>query len=701
MTCHVCGSVGFSDGADGFFYCGRCGSQAEDIIDTGVAEEDFVAKGDARGAIYSASHRRQRHSIAPKPEPLSQSQSQFLNNLTLDDDYRVENEETREETVADEVGPSGPSDFGLGLDGSDGLSFEDYYTQLRIRYVMGVQIMIELQCQALVEKFKASPLICGVAGTIWLRFVATTRVFDDEWADKVIQDSEMQKPGESEDLKPRAKYSAEPHNIYGQRAVIIWHRSLKKKIPLSCSLVISFLACHIAREAILPTDILKWSLEGKLPYFAAFIEIEKQIGPPSSPCPLSSSFMFRPSEAIPLQKLEAQAASIADFIGLHLPPVNFYAIAFRYLEQLFLPVEKILPYACRVYEWSMPPDLWLSANELRLPTRVCVMSILIVTIRILYNVHGFGKWEMSLSSSSGSSSSSNRMVKLNASDNIKMMDGAKQGSPSHDLNGSNEEPVTNSSHAQKSEFDATELLCNLDARYDELIDTYEYSKDLPTYLQYCKDVVFAGLELPFEDHEEEKIIEQLWEFYQNQKDSEPSEDLGVECGSALNEKRSRNDEGCINSIPKEKKKIRDDCSVPLGLDGDDTSLNSQGGQKSVPTHQASVETLKEEAILRMKADMEENRFCYIPPRVNVKRFDYLHYVRKKDEGSYIYAAHADYYILLRACARVAQVDVRSMHVGVMSLERRLGWIEKRIDHCLHFKPPKFSSDPCNDDDFQV
>ena len=45
----------------------------------------------------------------------------------------------------------------------------------------------------------------------------------------------------------------------------------------------------------------------------------------------------------------------------------------------------------------------------------------------------------------------------------------------------------------------------------------EYSKDLPTYLQYCKDVVFAGLELPFEDHEEEKIIEQLWEFYQNQK----------------------------------------------------------------------------------------------------------------------------------------------------------------------------------------
>lgn len=45
----------------------------------------------------------------------------------------------------------------------------------------------------------------------------------------------------------------------------------------------------------------------------------------------------------------------------------------------------------------------------------------------------------------------------------------------------------------------------------------DYSKDLPTYLQYCKDVVFAGLEPSFEDYEEEKLIDQLWDFYQNGK----------------------------------------------------------------------------------------------------------------------------------------------------------------------------------------
>lgn len=46
----------------------------------------------------------------------------------------------------------------------------------------------------------------------------------------------------------------------------------------------------------------------------------------------------------------------------------------------------------------------------------------------------------------------------------------------------------------------------------------EYSKDLPSYLQYCKDVVFAGSESLFiDDHEEQKMIEKLWNYYQNEK----------------------------------------------------------------------------------------------------------------------------------------------------------------------------------------
>jgi len=279
---------------------------------------------------------------------------------------------------------------------------------------------------------------------------------------------------EPEDHNSRAKYRAEPHNMYGKRAVMIWCRSLRKRIPLSCSLAVSFLACHIAREAILPTDIVKWSIEGKLPYFAAFVEIEKHIGRPSSACPISSNVMFKPSQALPFQKLESLAALLAQSIGLDLPPVNFYAIACRYLQKLCLPTEKILPHACRIYEWSMPPDLWLSTNELRLPSRVCVMSILIVAIRILYNIHGFGEWEKSLSSHGGSSPTLDRIGKLDLTCDSDLGDdsGRVSDSPYHNLDDLGTNSNRNSSEVQKSELDAAELLHKLEARYNEIADSY-------------------------------------------------------------------------------------------------------------------------------------------------------------------------------------------------------------------------------------
>lgn len=45
----------------------------------------------------------------------------------------------------------------------------------------------------------------------------------------------------------------------------------------------------------------------------------------------------------------------------------------------------------------------------------------------------------------------------------------------------------------------------------------DHGKDLEKYLEYCKDVVFAGLELPFEDQAEDQIIEHLWNFYHKEE----------------------------------------------------------------------------------------------------------------------------------------------------------------------------------------
>lgn len=197
--CRMCGHIGL-DESDGFFYCQECGAQADDIILTGVADEDFVDK-DGEGALYSARHTRRSQPTARTPHADPSSMAWFRYTQEEDDNNNDTNKIKKEEQEQDYsnyyyddvVGPTEPEDFGSGDGGK--LKYEDYYNEVRIRYVMGMQWMIQLQCEALVEKFNVSPLICGVASTVWLRFLAGTGVFKDAWADDSLLESERQTPG--------------------------------------------------------------------------------------------------------------------------------------------------------------------------------------------------------------------------------------------------------------------------------------------------------------------------------------------------------------------------------------------------------------------------------------------------------------------------------------------------------------------------
>ncbi|GJZ74387.1 hypothetical protein Tco_0638533 [Tanacetum coccineum] len=70
---------------------------------------------------------------------------------------------------------------------------------------------------------------------------------------------------------------------------------------------------------------------------------------------------------------------------------------------------------------------------------------------------------------------------------------------------------------KQSNLDATDILHVLHLKYNELIDTSDHGKDLEKYLEYCKDVVFAEVELPFEGHEEDKLIEIFWDFFSKER----------------------------------------------------------------------------------------------------------------------------------------------------------------------------------------
>jgi hypothetical protein len=175
-------------------------------METGVADEDFVEKGLDAAALYSHRHiRRSQPTHCPQPtaDPSSIAWLSFTQEeAEPDNNNHTQNYIKREDDYGYDYnddgvfGPTEPEDFG-GLSKAK-LSYEDYYNEVRIKYVLGMGLMIRLQCEALVEKFNVTPLIVGVASTVWLRFLLTTGVFKDSWANDVLIDSEMQKPETTE-----------------------------------------------------------------------------------------------------------------------------------------------------------------------------------------------------------------------------------------------------------------------------------------------------------------------------------------------------------------------------------------------------------------------------------------------------------------------------------------------------------------------
>ncbi|KAG6466008.1 TATA box-binding protein-associated factor RNA polymerase I subunit B-like [Zingiber officinale] len=681
LYCDSCGSTDFASGDDGFYYCQMCGYQSKDVVDTGFAMEDILGDNHGSGALYNLCRSRARtQSQTPTPAVRKDDILRSLANSHASG--RNPKEEQKGTPYGFEEETSALRDFPTGpCSNADALA-----SGIRMRYIQGLQVILQLQCEALVEKFGVSPIICGLAGTIWLRYVASSAVFDEGWARKTIEVSEAAfaqahpgRPEEKKTVKRDRTKCIDPRNAYGQKAVYIWLRALRKTVPVYSSLSISFLVCHIAREAILPTDIHRWAAEAKLPYLAAHMLLDKYLGNPQSSCPLSSRLMFRPVRLLGAWQMESIAGSIAQTIGLHLPSVNFYALASRYLKDLSLPIESILPHACRLYEWSISPDLWLSSNVSKLPTRVCVMAILIVTIRMLYNIHGQGFWEKTLSD-----------VRDAPSNQTPIHDCFSQSSDAKEC-GSTEvsSEVNHLPYIKNSYFNVNELLDVLQATYDRVRNVHDYSKDFKSFLKYSGNVILAGMT---NSYDEETLIERLWEIYEKEED-DTHKDEKVDF-LASNGKRQRDEVPATSFFDLKKPKEQNNSIQHASREGVHEDYVGTADQNGIPCNSAapiqkpevsnsSLKPLRNVAVERMKIIMEEHGFHYLPPRVRLRADGYLSYRRKKIDSKLTFAAHADYYILLRACAKIAEADIKLMHLGVQKFERRLAWLEQRIDMSLN------------------
>lgn len=200
MICKECDNDAFDEGDDGFFYCKRCGVMADDIIQTGVDDGDYIGEGGGtQGAVYNPINRRNISQLITPSLPrytqdtmrYSQFRSQ-LKSVSQVPESGFEKKDLFREVKREpksylDKEPTEPVDFG-----AETLSYEDYYDEARDRYVKAFMMMITYQCDALVEKFNVTPLIIGLVGPICLRFVALSGVYDDDWADNTIRDSERQ-----------------------------------------------------------------------------------------------------------------------------------------------------------------------------------------------------------------------------------------------------------------------------------------------------------------------------------------------------------------------------------------------------------------------------------------------------------------------------------------------------------------------------
>ncbi|WVZ64923.1 hypothetical protein U9M48_014369 [Paspalum notatum var. saurae] len=560
LVCKECGTVddySADDAEDGFFTCRTC-SAVHDTQATVADPHDFPATGNISIHRVTTQPTPKISMRTTMPYPRTPQAAPAPTASMFDDFTEL----------------SKPRDFALNV--SVWGEPEDLAVRVRWRYVQGLQVILQRQLEVLVERHRVGVLVCGVAGTIWVRWVAASNVFDKMWVRQVVADHEAvggEKRSIGDNKNPdEVKYECEDDIMVQQdrrKFEFSFLRSLRKMLPVYSTLAVCFLACHIAREAILPTDIYRWAMEGKIPYVAAFTEVDRLLGSSLQDCPLDARQLFRPVRVIGAWQLEAAAG-----------------------------------------------------NPTRVPTRVCVMAILIVAIRVLYNINGQGTWEKICE------------------------EGRKECGFDHDANS----PTSRKLGASNGEeFGMRELLCAMATSYDKINVTHDYSSDLHLYLKYCKEVIFTGV--TFSD-EEKHLIEIFWDMYKAREDENPrdhvkSKHQGIEEMTVTNGAKKRYQDGTF---------VEASC------------FSASSGNDAMQT---------------LKAEMEDHGFHYMPPRKPRKSDGYLRYRRRRLGGGFIYVAHADYYMLLRAFAKLAEVDVRIMHVSVLKLERRLASIEERIERSLN------------------
>ncbi|MCO5605189.1 hypothetical protein L7F22_059369 [Adiantum nelumboides] len=703
--CNICGGNDLQGGEDGYFYCSACGSQSqqfqEQLLDyeamagyTKRTQRSVAAPEERAGGIAAA---------GDDPDPhLPSSQTPFFSRVGFTDASKPWETPSATWVSSDRPAPQPPQP----VDPME--TMDNDAAAIRILYIEGLQHIVQLQCETLVQTFQVSPLICRIFGPIWLRFISFTRVLEKDWGREAIQveEARIEKrkrrpnkkkkdiPPDEEDGLDDSKDAVQMRMALG----FIWLNALKERIPLAASLAIIYLACHIAGEAIISTDIVQWAVKGSLPYLSAFSEVEKKRY--GLAWPIEARLMFKPIDVVGARKLEFMAASIARRIGLRLPPVNFDAISRRLLKDLNLPVDRLSNFVHRVFEWYRPPGLYLSDEPSALPTRVYVMAMVMITLKVLYKIDGqlYGDThEVGCGKGIGSPSDREKHVceaTFTTNQPTKKVNSkARDLGDWHVVDGNTEtfmgKATQNSCFRHSQTFGESDDVWNADALVeklekswnDHIIKPFDYEKELDSYLKYSQNFIFSGLKL---EGEEENMCERLWRLYEHppkKDDAVSREKLMI---PDIPEVQSLSQDSHFSfagsNVSGSKKEGVDMVSDPYDSKAEKTLSKRLDRACEENTQNRS----KFPSLEKLVPHMESLGFQCLPPRKQaLTACKYLRYVRKKAKGgSSLQLVHADYFMVLCACARLIRVHPAALHWCVQRIEKSLLAIEEKAKDFL-------------------
>ncbi|XP_024542729.1 TATA box-binding protein-associated factor RNA polymerase I subunit B [Selaginella moellendorffii] len=731
-VCETCGNVGLQKGGDGFHYCTACGTQSQNFMEEDLGDFDGTLGQDATGRrtfAYARHHNVERQ----EQEEQLRKLNEMLRGATGDLDRNIDDpaaararEEAllramsqrhgEEEAALERMRDSLASQFVTADKVHIWSGSQQMYdvselpdrlaAHIREYYVQGLQTIIQLQCESLVENFGVSPLICRIVGPIWLRFVASTRVFEREWASEAIlladarslkekakklklkkESSTLPAPekieaknggggtNKSKHAKPRRKKKAKrldkvPFTQTGLKMSRVWTDSLKRRLPLRITLAMVFLACYVIREPVLATDISTWAGQGSLPYLTAFLSMQpKRFSGPDLKAihvaELDPRNLFRPLFLSNASMIELLAAHVASRLELELPTVNFQAISLSLLKKLGIGKDEVMGILERLYQWYTPDGLWLSARKRAFPTSAYVTAMLIVALKILYNVYG------------------NAVSILYWPAFLERLD------------------VTSTRRANFQD--------QLETIEKELLeDALRPEAELKDYLNYCQEKVFAGTRNP---PDEEMLYDHFWECFEKLSlkdpiseagDDDPKQQKEEEVTTTQHRNISESDEltlgsGAWSRAPSIQKQKSGSSRELLDNDRNKDLQEQELGEIVTPAAAVELEEVTSENRELRRIQQAKNKlldsishelqacgFKLVPSSLpngigsaaaySYAIFPLLDHLRKSTK--YVYG---DYFVLLYAFSKITKIKPNVIHKCVQFIEADLWRIEQRVE----------------------